>query len=126
MDNVSGTSRLKCGYRLVLDNLLDLSHVAYVHSSTNGNPEVAENAVVETSASPTSVRVSRTMLDIPPAPAFAQIAGYTGNIDRWQIANFHAPSYIHIVNGSRPPERTRCSSPSSIRSATGASRSTGP
>jgi phenylpropionate dioxygenase-like ring-hydroxylating dioxygenase large terminal subunit len=100
--NASGTSLIKCGYRLVLDNLLDLSHVAYVHNSTNGNAEVAENAVVEASTEGTSVRVSRIMRDIPPAPAFAEIAGYTGNIDRWQVANFHAPSYIHIINGSRP------------------------
>ena len=92
---------LKCGYRLILDNLLDLSHVAYVHSSTNGNPEVAERAVVETQATESSVRVTRTMRDIPPAPAFAEIAKYRENIDRWQVTNFYPPGYIHIINGSR-------------------------
>ena len=100
-NSANGTSHLKCGYRLILDNLLDLSHVAYVHSSTNGNPEVAEKAQVETKESESSVRVTRTMRDIPPAPAFAQIANYRTNIDRWQVTNFYPPAYIYIINGSR-------------------------
>jgi vanillate O-demethylase monooxygenase subunit len=100
-DSANGTSMLKCGYLLVLDNLLDLSHVAYVHSSTNGNPEVAEQALVDTQSTDSSVRVTRTMRNIPPAPAFAEIAKYRENIDRWQVTNFYPPGYIHIVNGSR-------------------------
>jgi phenylpropionate dioxygenase-like ring-hydroxylating dioxygenase large terminal subunit len=101
-NNVHGSMVLNCGYRLILDNLLDLSHVAFVHSSTNGTPEVAEKADLQTTSKDQSVRVTRVMRDVPPAPAFKSIGGYSDNIDRWQVTNFHAPSFIHIVNGSRP------------------------
>ena len=38
---VSGHLTVGCGYRLILDNLLDLSHLTYVHSSTTGNAALA-------------------------------------------------------------------------------------
>src|SRR5262245_18646292 len=39
---------LDCNFQLVVDNLLDLSHLAYVHSTTTGNASMAEDAVVKT------------------------------------------------------------------------------
>ena len=91
-----------CGYRLILDNLLDLSHLAYVHSSTTGNADVADLADVEiASDGPLHVRQTRVMHGIEPAPALTYYGGYAGRIDRWQITNFHAPGYIDITNGSR-------------------------
>ena len=43
-----GQTYVKAGYRLVLDNLLDLSHLTYVHGSTTGNKAVAELANLTT------------------------------------------------------------------------------
>lgn len=98
---VTGQTHAKCGYRLVLDNLLDLSHLSYVHASSTGNRAVAEDAVLTTEELDGGlVRIERWMANIPPAPAFVEYAGYTGNMDRWQISTFIPPSYISINNGS--------------------------
>ena len=97
---VSGYSHAKCGYRLVLDNLLDLSHLAYVHSSTTGNRELAEQAAIACEVAGDHVRVTRWMENIEAAPAFVDYAGYGGAIDRWQGSEFMPPSYIHVNSGT--------------------------
>ena len=97
---VTGQARVKGGYRLVLDNLLDLSHLSYVHSSTTGNRDVAESATLITEAGDDFVRVTRWMEGIPPAPAFVQYTSDDAPIDRWQVSKYIPPSYIDICNGS--------------------------
>ncbi|MBT5647986.1 MAG: aromatic ring-hydroxylating dioxygenase subunit alpha [Rhodospirillaceae bacterium] len=95
-----GQTYVKAGYRLVLDNLLDLSHLTYVHGSTTGNRAVAEAANLSVDQEGDNVRVTRWMEDIEPALAFREYAGYTNNIDRWQMSQFLPPAYININNGS--------------------------
>lgn len=97
---ISGYQVVGCGYRLILDNLLDLSHLAYVHASTTGNTALSEDAVLATEVEDDSVRISRWMEDIEPAPAFARFGSFTGNIDRWQVSQFLPPSFININNGA--------------------------
>ena len=97
---VSGYTYAKCGYRLVLDNLLDLSHLAYVHSSTTGNAALAEKAHIACAVDGDRVCVTRWMENIDAAPAFVEYAGYGGAIDRWQASEFMPPSYIHVNSGT--------------------------
>lgn len=97
---VTGQEHVRAGYRLVLDNLLDLSHLSYVHASTTGNPEVAETADIITEAEGDFVRVTRWMEAVPPAPAYMFYSGQDGAIDRWQVSQYIVPSYIDINNGS--------------------------
>ena len=96
----TGQALVKSGYRLLLDNLLDLSHLSYVHSSTTGNRAVAESADLITETEDDHVRVTRWMANIPPAKAFVEYAGYDGPIDRWQVSTWLPPAYIDICNGS--------------------------
>lgn len=97
---VSGYTHAKCGYRLVLDNLLDLSHLAYVHSSTTGNRALAEEARIACEVEGERVRVTRWMENIEAAQAFVDYAGYGGSIDRWQGSEFMPPSYIYVNSGT--------------------------
>ena len=100
---VTGQTHAQCGYRLILDNLLDLSHLSYVHSGSTGNAAVAERAALSSEElADGGVRVTRWMADIPPAPAFVEYAGYSTNLDRWQISTFMPPGLIAINNGSVP------------------------
>ena len=96
---LSGHVHVKGGYRLILDNLLDLSHLTYVHSSTTGNPELAENADIQTEVDGDWVRVTRSTEDIPAAVSYAEYGGFKGNVDRWQFSEFRPPSYMNINNG---------------------------
>lgn len=93
-------ARIDCNYQLVIDNLLDLSHLAFVHSTTVGSMELADSAVVDTERTERGVRTSRWTLDIPPARTYAQFGKYRSNVDRWQISEFFAPCTLIIHNGS--------------------------
>ena len=88
--------------QFVIDNLLDLSHLAYVHGTTTGSPEISETADVKIVRDGDSVRVLRWMENVPPAPAFRQFGGYEGNIDSWQISEFRPPTYVRVSYGSAP------------------------
>jgi len=93
-------ARVPCHYQLIIDNLLDLSHLAFVHASTVGSPELADAAKVQTDRLPNGVRVSRWTLGVAPAHTYAEFGKYDGLIDRWQIADFRAPSTFVIDNGA--------------------------
>ena len=87
-------------YQLIIDNLLDLSHLATVHASTVGTAHVADLADVETRRDGDHVTVSRWTMDVPTASTYLQFGEYEGNIDRWQISEFFPPSYFRINNGA--------------------------
>ena len=85
-------------YRLLVDNLLDLSHVQYVHASTLGT-EAVSDFPVETRRDGDLVHVDRWIMDGPPPPMFQKAAGITGEVDRWQLITWNAPSHVVIDVG---------------------------
>lgn len=87
-------------YQLIVDNLLDLSHLAYVHSTTTGNAAIAEEARVKVERRGDVVEVKRAGTKVPVAPTFARFAGYRGLIDSWQVSQFSPPSYVRVNYGS--------------------------
>jgi phenylpropionate dioxygenase-like ring-hydroxylating dioxygenase large terminal subunit len=93
---------VKCDYRLVLDNLMDLTHEAFVHGSSIGNKAVVEAPFVPTHGERTAT-VTRWMEGIEPPPFWAgqirRARGYDGPVDRWQIIRFEAPCTIAIDVG---------------------------
>lgn len=95
------TIHVKCDYRLVLDNLMDLTHETFVHGSSIGDRSVAE-APFQTTFSDKTATVTRWMHDITPPPFWAGQLGKPGKVDRWQIINFEAPCTIAIDVGVAP------------------------
>ncbi|HVO89469.1 MAG TPA: aromatic ring-hydroxylating dioxygenase subunit alpha [Casimicrobiaceae bacterium] len=91
---------VKGNYLLIVDNLLDLSHVAYVHNSTIGNAAVAEEAEVIFERRGATVRVTRDMNAVPAARTYAEFGPHQGIFDRWQLSEFYPPAYFFINNGS--------------------------
>ncbi|MEC3981009.1 hypothetical protein [Amycolatopsis sp. H20-H5] len=93
-----------CDYRLVLDNLMDLTHETFLHGSSIGNDAVAESPFT-VEHTDTTVTVRRWMRGITPPPAILaemrhRFADYDGGpIDRWQIIRWHAPATIVIDAG---------------------------
>jgi phenylpropionate dioxygenase-like ring-hydroxylating dioxygenase large terminal subunit len=92
---------VKCDYRLVIDNLMDLTHETYVHGSSIGNRAVAEAPFTVTHSQRTAT-VTRWMRDIEPPPFWRAQLGKPGKVDRWQIINFEAPATIAIDVGVAP------------------------
>ena len=93
---------VKCDYRLVVDNLMDLTHETFVHGSSIGQQAVAEAPFVATHGDRTAT-VTRWMenIDAPPfwAGQIKQGLGYEGKVDRWQIIRFEAPCTVVIDVG---------------------------
>lgn len=92
---------LKCDYRLVVDNLMDLTHETFVHGGSIGNRAVAE-APFEVTHTENSATVTRWMLDIDPPPFWAEQLRKPGKADRWQIINFEPPCTVAIDVGVAP------------------------
>jgi vanillate O-demethylase monooxygenase subunit len=92
---------LNCDYRLVVDNLMDLTHETFVHSSSIGNRAVAESPFKTTHGENTAT-VTRWMTNIDAPPFWSAQLNKPGKVDRWQIIRFEAPCTIAIDVGVVP------------------------
>ncbi|WP_286794016.1 aromatic ring-hydroxylating oxygenase subunit alpha [Microbacterium sp. UBA3394] len=97
------TIEAPCNYQLILDNLMDLTHEEFVHSSSIGQKELSESDFI-TSHTDTTVTVERWMHDIEAPPFWRKnmrdkFPGFEGRVDRWQIIHYEAPSTICIDVG---------------------------
>jgi len=95
------TFHIKCDYRLLVDNLMDLTHETYVHPTSIGQEEITE-APIETTSDDDSVTVTRWMRDITPPPFWSTNLGSDEQCDRWQICKFTLPANVMIDVGVAP------------------------
>ena len=72
-----------CNYLYVVDNLLDPSHVAWVHLSSFAAPGT-DNTPVEITETGNGVFVHRWIYDTKPPPFYAPLVQFEGNCDRLQ------------------------------------------
>ena len=56
---------VEANWQLVVDNLLDLTHLAFVHETTIGNMALVEHAAVKVQRAPNKVLVTRWIIDQP-------------------------------------------------------------
>jgi phenylpropionate dioxygenase-like ring-hydroxylating dioxygenase large terminal subunit len=96
-----GYYAVKCDYRLVIDNLMDLTHETYVHAGSIGQPELMETPIA-THAEGDAVTVTRWMAGVEAPPFWSMALRQTGLVDRWQICHFVAPSSVIIDVGVAP------------------------
>jgi phenylpropionate dioxygenase-like ring-hydroxylating dioxygenase large terminal subunit len=86
-------------WQLIHDNLLDLSHLGYVHLKTiGGNPKIHMNAKLTVTSTEDAVKVLRLMPESDPPPTYTAAWPFNGRIDRWQEVVFH-PSHCAIWTG---------------------------
>ena len=95
-----GYHRIQASYRLLNDNLLDLSHEAYVHVHTIGNEAVADSPV-EVKADARMVYVTKEIPSCNPPPFYQYLGRVpaTANVRRWQRTTFIPPGYLVIDVG---------------------------
>ena len=96
----------KCSYKLVIDNLMDLTHETFVHAGSIGQSAVAE-VPFQVTHGPDTAKVTRWMIDIDPPPFLRMQLEWkrrepAGRVDRWQIIDFRPPSTIVIDVGVAP------------------------
>lgn len=106
---------VKCNYRLVVDNLMDLTHETFVHSESIGDRNVAE-APFDVHHDEYTATVTRWMKGIHPPPFWKgqlnKVIEHNGPVDRWQIIRFEGPCTVTIdvgvaIAGTGAPEGNR-------------------
>ena len=87
--------RINGNYMLMVDNLMDLTHLGYLHAKTvGGNPAAHVNAEMKTDRTPTGIKFTRWMRNSVPPPSYVKAAGFQGRVDRWQEFEWVAPSSV--------------------------------
>ena len=90
---------LKCDYRLVIDNLMDLTHETYVHAGSIGHEAITATPF-EVTHTDRSARVTRWMVNTEPPPFWAKQLGRSVAVDRWQIIDFQASVVVGDVGAA--------------------------
>lgn len=93
--------RVECDYRLLIDNLMDLTHETYVHMGSIGQPELMD-APIDNRVEGDRVYVTRWMPGIDAPPFWRGALKQDGAVDRWQICEFVPPSTVMIDVGVAP------------------------
>ena len=98
-----GRYHINCDYRLMIDNLMDLTHETYVHSNSIGQKEIDETPC-QTDINGSEVVTSRHMEGIEAPPFWKAALRANGladdvPVDRWQICRFTPPSHVNIEVG---------------------------
>src|SRR3982074_2442390 len=97
---VHGTLYVKGNYQLLIDNILDLTHVVFVHKTTLAGGGVAETPL-DVEIERDVVRAQRLMRNVDTAPIYKAARNLHGKIDRWQFLEFRPPIYARITLGAR-------------------------
>ena len=96
-----GYIHYQANYQLVVDNLLDFSHLSYVHPTTLGTARLAQvRATVEPHDD--GLRITRWTLNDEMPPNHRRVARFEGLVDRWQIYTWHPPAFMRMDAGSAP------------------------
>lgn len=98
-------------YLLICDNLLDFSHLSYVHANTlGGSPAIAQvrpkvERVMASGDRHVGVRVSRVVPNVPPSPYWKSFRdGLADRYERWFVYDFVLPGTLLMDSGGHPQE----------------------
>lgn len=97
-------AHFKANYMLVLDNLLDFSHLSFVHENTLGGSTAIADTRPKVEQTETGVKLTRWYLNEPEfAPYLRGHERFTGPVDRWNIYNLSTLSnHFSMAAGSAP------------------------
>jgi phenylpropionate dioxygenase-like ring-hydroxylating dioxygenase large terminal subunit len=90
---------IKCHYELITDNLLDLSHLSFVHADTIGADSILDYPV-KTAREADGIKMTRLIPNEAPAPLYKMAGDFAGNVDRWQIVDALVPGCCDVDVGS--------------------------
>jgi phenylpropionate dioxygenase-like ring-hydroxylating dioxygenase large terminal subunit len=99
---MKNTYRIESNHLYIYDNLLDLTHLGYVHQHTiGGDAETHFAANTKTHRTSKGVRVERWMLDCAPPPTYTAAFTFGADrVDRWQEIEFE-PGLVRIFTGAK-------------------------
>ncbi|CAN5346759.1 aromatic ring-hydroxylating dioxygenase subunit alpha [soil metagenome] len=84
---------VKTNWQLLVDNIMDLTHVPYIHARTiGGNPAQHYEADTKVEVENGKISLTRHMPNSVPPKSYIDAGGFTGRVDRWQEVRFHPES----------------------------------
>lgn len=94
---------VNANYQLLLDNLMDLTHEEFIHTTSIGS-EALSVTPFDTVHDSDTVTVTRLRANIPALPLWQKLLNrkfpdYDGLVDRWQVIHYTAPATITIDVG---------------------------
>jgi len=96
-----GYVHYRANHLLISDNLLDFSHLSYVHEATlGGSPDIAQTRA-STERIERGVRIRREILNTAPAPYHQRLAQFSGAVDRWFVYDYLIPGVLLMESGVR-------------------------
>ena len=100
--SLDGYIHYDVNYLLICDNLLDFSHLPFVHPTTLGGGADYAASQPKVDRIDNGVRITRWALDIDPPPFAAAVKEWGGKVDRWNIYNFTIPALLLMDSGMAP------------------------
>jgi vanillate O-demethylase monooxygenase subunit len=90
-------------YLLVVENLLDTTHLPFLHPHTLGTDSFARSEF-DVKREGDRITVSLYLMDDLPAPFHKQMGGFPDGmkVDRWQITHYGPPCFVKLDVGSAP------------------------
>ncbi len=92
-------------YRLICDNLLDFSHLSYVHEKTLGGSTAIAQARPVVQPLPRGLRISRDIRHTVPAPYHARLGNFSGPVNRHMTYDFLVPGIL-LLHAIVKPDHT--------------------
>ncbi len=104
-----GMYPIKCNYMLLIDNLMDLTHIPHIHKTSIGGGGRMDqvDARMDVKRTDTGVHFIRWMFGITPPPTYAKAADFADGlkVDRWQEFEYVAPTSVLQWTGALPEGR---------------------
>ena len=90
-------------YLLVVENLLDTTHLPFLHPHTLGTDSFARSEF-DVKREGDRIVVSRWVMNELPAPFHKQMGGFPDGmkVDRWQVTHYGPPCFVKLDVGSAP------------------------
>lgn len=86
---------VKASYVLLVENLMDLTHLAFVHKSTiGGNAKAHVEARMTVDRKDTGLHFIRWLPNSQPPATYVKAVGFKGLVDRWMDFEFIAPGNV--------------------------------
>ena len=100
--SLDGYIHYDVGYMLICDNLLDFSHLPFVHQSTLGGDVEYARAQPKIERTDKGLKITRWAMGIDPPPFAAKVKDWAGKVDRWNIYHFDLPATLLMDSGMAP------------------------
>lgn len=93
---------VKSNYMLLVDNLMDLTHLAYVHvGSIGGSPKDTHEAKFDVTRTDMGLKFARWMFGVMPPPTYKKaVPDLADSVDRWQEFEYIAPGTVIQWSGA--------------------------